>query len=80
MSFRGDYCDLLTHLWGVKDAGKERKGRARKAIKPHHRASVLTFTFSPLSLLRSLSFSPSQHQKPHYVLVKMDKPISQTFR
>lgn len=80
MSFRGDYCDLSTHLWGVKHVVEERKGRARKVIKPHHRASILTLTFSPLSLLRSLSFSPSQHQKPYYVLVKMDKPLSQMFR
>lgn len=79
MSFRGDYCDLTTHLWGVKHVVKERKGRARKVIKPNHRASVLTFTFSP-SLLRSLSFSPLEHQKPYYVLVKMDKPLSQMFR
>lgn len=80
MSFRGDYCDLSTHLWGVKHVVKERKGKARKVIKPHHRASVLTSTFSPLSLLRSLPSSSSQHQKPYYVLVKMDKPLSQMFR
>lgn len=87
MSFRGDYCDLSTHLWGVKHVVKERKGNARKVIKPHHRASVLTFTFSPLSLSLSppfftvlYHFSPSQHQKPYYVLVKMDKPLSQMFR
>lgn len=45
MSFRGDYCDLSTHLWGVKHVVKERMGRARKVIKPRHTASVLTFTF-----------------------------------
>lgn len=55
MSFRGDYCDLSTHLWGVKRAVKERKGKSRESDKPHHRACVLTFTF--FSLLQSLIFS-----------------------
>ena len=77
MSFRGDYCDLSTHLWGVKHVVKGRKGKAREVIKP---SAVLTFTFSPLSLLLSLSFSSSQHHKTYYVLVKMDKPLSQMFR
>lgn len=79
MSFRGDYCDLSTHLCAVKHVVKERKGRAGKVIKPHHRASVLTFIFSP-PLSSDRSVSPSEHQKPYYVLVKMDKPLSQMLR
>lgn len=50
--------------------GKEEQ----KSDKTPPQSLCFNFPISLLSLLQSLPFSPSHHQKPYYVLVKMDKP------
>lgn len=80
MSFRGDYCDLSTHLWGVKHVVKERKGKARKVIKTPSQSLCFNFhIFSPLSPPFSAVFFLTA-PKAILCACQMDKPLSQMFR